>query len=47
MKDTLIVDTLKSYFSLEISNKIIFGDNEIIVELEDGTKAKVTAKNVA
>jgi len=45
--DTFIIDTLKSYFSLEISNKVIFGDNEIIVELTDGTKARITAKNVA
>lgn len=47
MKDTFVVDTLKCYFSLEIANKVIFGNNEIIVELEDGTKAKVTANIVA
>jgi len=47
MKDSFIVDTLKSYFGLEIANKVIFGENEIIVELADGTKARVTAKNVA
>jgi len=45
--DTFIVDTLKTYFKLEISNKVLFGDNEIIVELADGTKARITAKNVA
>ena len=47
MQDTFIVDTLKSYFSMEISNKLVFGDNEIIVELADGTKARITTKNVA
>ena len=47
MKDTFIVETLKTYFSMKIANKVIFGDNEIIVELADGTKARVTAKSVA
>lgn len=47
MKDTFIVDTLKSYFSMEIANKVIYGNNEIIVELADGTKARITAKSVA
>jgi len=45
--DTFIIDTLKTYFKLEISNEVVFGDNEIIVKLTDGTKARITAKNVA
>lgn len=45
--DTFIVDTLKTYFKLEISNEVVFGENEIIVKLADGTTARITATNVA
>ncbi len=47
MKDTFIICVLKAYFNMEISNKVIFGINEIIVDLENGTKARITARLIS
>ena len=45
--DTFIVDTLKIYFKAEISNQVLYRDNEIIVILTNGTKARITAKQLS
>lgn len=42
MKDNFIIESLKIFFENEISNKVIFGENEIFVLLKDGTKARIT-----
>ncbi len=42
----LVLNSLKSSFNLEISNKAIYKKNKIIVELADGTKAEITTKYV-
>lgn len=47
MQETFIFVALKAYFTMEISNKVVFDDNEIIVELTDGTKARIVTKFVA
>ncbi len=47
MLDNVIIKIISSYMNLEIINKTIVQDNEIIVSLADGTKAKIIAKNVA
>ena len=43
MNDTFVIEMLKACFKMEISNKVVFGNNEIIIYLADGTKAKITA----
>ena len=47
MEDTLVIDTLKTCFEMEISNKFTIKRNKITVILADGTKASITTKNVA
>lgn len=44
MKESFIVDVLKSFFGMEIANQVVYGDDKIIVELTDGNKARITAK---
>ena len=46
-QDTFVIDTIRTGFELEISNIVEFVNNEIIVHLADGTKAKIRTKNVA
>lgn len=47
MEDTFVIESLVSAFESEIANKFEFVNNEIIVVLKDGTKARVKTKNVA
>ena len=44
MNKQCVISTLVSYFMAEIKNAIIVKDDEIIVELADNTKVKITAK---
>lgn len=44
MEDVSIIEILKAYFGMEILNEVWFGNNEIVVKLADGTRAKITAK---
>ena len=44
MEDVSIIEILKAYFGMEILNEAWFGNNEIVVKLSDGTRAKITAK---
>lgn len=43
MKD-LILEALKCCFDMEIENTIICNDDEIVVCLNDGSKAKIKIK---
>lgn len=45
MKD-LILEALKCCFDMEIENTIIYNGDEIIVCLNDGSKAKIKIKNL-
>ena len=47
MSSLLIIEILRAYFDMEIENKVCFNENEILVELLDGTKARIRAKNIA
>ncbi len=47
MANNIIIDSLVSVFNNEISNEIQEKDNKIIITLKDGSKVKITAKNVA
>ena len=42
-----IMDTLEELFGKEILNKVTIRENEIIVELDNGSKTRITTKNVA
>lgn len=42
-----VLDILAVYFQDEISNVIICNENEIIVLLADGSKAKIATKKIA
>lgn len=42
-----LINEIKSYFSVEISNNFEVNGNELIVKLTDGTRVKVVAKKVA
>lgn len=44
MNEQMIIRTLASYFMAEIKNAITVKDDELIVELADKTKVKVTAR---
>lgn len=44
MKDLFTIMVLKSFFGMEILNNYNFGENEILIELGDGTKARIIAK---
>lgn len=44
MEEALLED-LKAFFEMELTNKLIFEKNKIIVFLENGTKAEITIKN--
>lgn len=44
MKDSFLIENLKIFFESEISNSVIFQENQIIVFLDDGTKVKLTTK---
>lgn len=46
MSSLLIIEILRAYFDMEIENKVCFNENEILVELLDGTKARIKAKNI-
>lgn len=39
-----VLQTLVTYFMAEIKNTITINENELIVELADNTKVKITAK---
>ena len=39
-----VLNTLATYFMAEIKNTITINDNELIVELADNTKVRITAK---
>mgnify|MGYP001625208269 CR=1 len=43
----LITIALQKCLEREISNEITCNENEIVVSLADGTKAKIKIKNVA
>lgn len=42
----LIFETLVTFLKMEVSNEIFCDGNGIIVALADGTKAKITLKNL-
>lgn len=42
-----LLNSLKVLFEDEILNEVVINENEIIVTLLDGTKAKVTTQSVA
>lgn len=42
MKDWFLLDNLKDFIYREIANSAIFRPHEIIIFLDDGTKAKIT-----
>lgn len=44
MKYHLILETLKSYFNEEISNKVRLFENAIFVQLDNGNKIKIITK---
>ena len=44
MNSNEVLQTLATYFMAEIKNTIIINENELIVELADNTKVKITAK---
>ncbi|MBQ8792230.1 MAG: hypothetical protein IJZ62_01235 [Clostridia bacterium] len=46
MENLLVMEIIKTNFGLEIANKVECTQDEIIVYLEDGTKAKITTKNM-
>lgn len=46
-KVLLVLDTFKSLFKLEISNNVLFLKDEIIIDLANGTKAKIKAIKIA
>lgn len=39
-----VLNTLATYFMAEIKNTITINDNELIVELADNIKVRITAK---
>lgn len=47
MADSFVIGVLVSFFEDEIKNTITHTDTEIIVELDNGKKVKISAKNVA
>lgn len=47
MSDKFVLDTLKTSFEMEISNNVKCNEEEIIITLKDGTKAKVKARKLA
>lgn len=40
-----LLEELKVFFEMELTNKLIFEKNKIIVFLENETKAEITIKN--
>ena len=44
MNEQFVIRTLASYFMSEIKNSITVNNNELIVELADNRKVKITAK---
>lgn len=45
MNDALLIfDILKSSFNLEVKNKFIVYDNELIIWFDDNSKAKIKIK---
>lgn len=43
---SFIINTLFTLCSYELSNTIAYVNNEIIISLKDGTKAKIKAKKI-
>ena len=43
MNDSFVIDTLLSYFGEEISNKVTKENGELVITLQDGTFAKISA----
>lgn len=39
-----VLNTLVTYFNAEIKNQIVLKDNELIVELADKSKVKISVK---
>lgn len=46
IKDTDVLDMLKTSFEMEISNKTKLKDDCIVVYLKDGTKAMIKTKSI-
>ena len=46
MNDNLLIEFIASSLKLEVSNHFEINENEIIVILDDQTKAKITTKNI-
>ena len=44
--NNILLNSLLSYFKVEISNEISLLDNELIINFKDGNKAKITIVNI-
>ncbi len=45
MDKEIVLETLKQYFSSEISNNMNFFKDNIVIFLQNGQKLKISAKN--
>lgn len=44
--NNILLNSLLSYFKIEISNKTDLIDNELIINFKDGNKVKITIVNI-